>query len=336
LSLILSALLAGTSFCLAQRMVNDPRETEKQAARARRQTTRQEVEQHLILVTYQKNVQGNYEFTCQNKAFCNYIVEVTFTDLQNLQADVPLPARLTVPPGTRRIFTLRKTILGQPVHIAYWLKWIKGCTDPKPDTNYTYLLPVAPGKEARASELYYIAKRFGGETEPKGWYALGFHVHSGDTVFAARSGRVIETLEDADLKDTSISYARGENFVEICHNDCSFAKYRVFKDSSIFVHAGDWVVAGQPIGIAGGDSYASGPQVQFSVYYNYDEDVIKDGQPTGKVHHWAYVPLQFWTKDKGQQHLTNHSAYTSEHPAELVTKEMTKKEARKWTENHKS
>src|ERR1700733_12452817 len=112
---------------------------ERQAVRARREASRQEVLQHIIIVTHQKNVQGNIEFTCENKAFCNYIVEVNFTDLQNLQADISLPARLTVAPGTRHIFTLRKTVLGQPVHMNYRLRWFKGCTDPKPDTNYTYL-----------------------------------------------------------------------------------------------------------------------------------------------------------------------------------------------------
>jgi len=329
------SLMAVTTACLAQRLTNDPHIPDIEASREHQEKERLRLEQHKIIVTYEKNIQGNYDFNCDNKWFCDYIVEVTFDDLQNLQPDVRLPIRITVPPGTRRVFSLRKVTNG-PVHLSYRYKSFKGCTDPKPDTAFTYLLPVAPGKETRAFELYYIAKQFGGESEPKGWYAAGFHVHNGDTVFAARSGRVTETLEQADLKDTGISYARGENFVEICHNDCSFARYRVFKDSSIFVHAGDWVEAGQPLGIAGGDKYASGPQIQFSVYYNYDEEVTKNGEPTDKVHHWAYVPLRFWAKDKGKLHLTNHASYTSEHPAELITQEMSKKEAKKWASNHKS
>jgi hypothetical protein len=337
LILLSYSLIATASFCIAQRMTNDNfRTQEREAARSRRETNRLEMEQHKIVLTYQRDAQGNIDFTCENKAYCNYIVEVTFEDLRNLEADVSLPVRVTVTPGTQRIFTLKKITIGQPIHYNYHYKTFKGCTNPHADTAFAYLLPVAPGKETRSGQEYYLAQKFGGESEPRGWYALTFHVQSGDTVFAARSGRVTETLEEADIKDTGVSYARGENFVEIAHNDCSFGRYRVFRDSSIFVHAGDWVVAGQPIGIAGGDKYNSGPQVQFSVYYNYDEDVIKDGQPTGKVHHWAYVPMQFWTKDKGKIRLTNHASYISEHPADLITREMTKKEAKKWASNHKS
>ncbi len=61
-----------------------------------------------IVVKYDKNNRGEYVFTCENHAFCNYIVEVSFSELENLQSDVPLPARMTVPPGTSRLFVLRK------------------------------------------------------------------------------------------------------------------------------------------------------------------------------------------------------------------------------------
>jgi len=77
--------------------------------------------------------------------------------------------------------------------------------------------------------------------------------------------------------------------VEIAHNDCTFGRYEVFRDSCIFVNPGDWVEA-----------------------------------------------LKFWIKDKGATHLANHSAYTSEHPTELITKEMNKKDAKKYLEEHKS
>jgi hypothetical protein len=333
-----------TSVCLAQRTPqrsatnNNLGTQDREQQRTTREFRNLELERYKLVVKDEKNARGEFEFTCENKGFCDYIVDVTFTEQQNLQADVPQPIHLTVSPGTHRIFTMKKITLGQPDRFSWHYRFFKGVTNPKPDTNFAYLLPVAPNHTTRIFELYYIAKQFGGQPEPKGWYSAGFHVHKGDTVYAARSGRVTETLEQADLRDSSISYARGENFIEVYHKDNSFGRYRVFRDSSIFVHAGDWVEAGQPIGIAGGDKYASGPQVQFSVYYNHNEDVMKDGESTGITHHWAYVPLKFWTKGQGQgpAHLTNHATYTSEHPADVITKEMTKKEAKKWMEFHKT
>jgi peptidase M23-like protein len=296
----------------------------------RREQRKLEDLQKKIEVTYEKNALGEYEFTCNNKTFCNYIVEVSFSLLENLRADVSLPFRETVAPGTSRLFVLRKSVIKEPAHLTYHYKTFKGCARPAVDTAFTYLLPVAPGKKTRIFELNYIAKEYGGESEPKDWYALGLRMKAGDTVFAARRGRVTEIRDYANLQDSGYTFAREENFVEIVHNDCSFAKYQVFRDSGIFVREGDWVEAGQPLGLAGGDKYADGPQVRFSVRYHLEQEVVKDGEKTGEVFYWAYVPLQFWTKDNGKTRLINHSSYTSEHPAEVITREMSKKQARKW------
>ncbi|HEY4060657.1 MAG TPA: M23 family metallopeptidase [Puia sp.] len=340
LILLCYGFLATTSVCLAQRTNpnrnNDLENQDLNRRRQAREVRNLELERNRIVVKDERNSRGEIEFTCENKAFCDYIVDVTFTEEQNLQADIPQPIHITVAPGTHRIFTLKKITLGQPTRLSWRYKSFRGVTNPRPDNNFSYLLPVAPGKETRISELYYVPGRFGGEPEPLGWYSLGLHVHSGDTVYAARSGRVVETLEHSEVEDTSssISYTRGETFVQIYHKDNTFGNYRVFRDSSIFVHPGDWVEAGQPIGIAGGDKYSSGPQVQFSVTYNHDEEVVKDGESTDRVHHWAYVPIQFWTKGQGAKHLTNHSTYTSEHPPAVITSEMSKKETKKWMENH--
>jgi murein DD-endopeptidase MepM/ murein hydrolase activator NlpD len=315
---------------------SDVNQEQRAAEDVRREIKREELETHKIVVRYERDALGNFKFICENKTFCIYTVEVSFPELINLEADMPLPAIVSVPPGTRSIFTLRKTRQGSP-HLRYHYHTYKGCQDPKVDTAFAYLLPVAPGKETRIFELSYIGTKYGGESQPKGWYAVGLDMHAGDTVFAARRGRVTMTNDQANLTDSGYTYSQDENFVEIAHSDCTFGKYTVFKDSGIFVQPGDWVEAGQPLGIVGGERYAEGPHLRFSVRYHLDQDVLdKDGQATDRTHHWAYVPVNFWIKDKGKIHLASKTLYTSEHPAELVTQEMTKKDARKWKETHKS
>jgi murein DD-endopeptidase MepM/ murein hydrolase activator NlpD len=336
--LSLSCLL--TLYCQAQRgsdiRHSDVNQEERAAEDARREMKREELETHKIVVRYERDALGNYNFICANKTFCTYTVEVSFPELLNLEADLPLPVSVAVAPGQQRIFTLRKTHQGSP-HLRYHYHTFKGRQNPKVDTAFTYLLPVSPGKETRIFELSYIGTKYGGESQPKGWYSIGVHMQAGDTVFAARRGRVTETSDQANLSDSGYSYSKEENFVEIAHNDFTFGKYTVFKDSGIFVQPGDWVEAGQPLGIVGGEKYAEGPHVRFSVRYHLDQDVLdKDGQATDRTHHWAYVPLDFWIKDKGKIRLASKTLYTSEHPAELVTQEMTKKDARKWKETHKS
>jgi hypothetical protein len=303
-----------------------------------REIRRLEHEQDLIYVHWIKNNRGEYEFFCDNRSFSDYTVEINFSEFINLQGNVAFPARIEVPPGINKpLFILRKSILGSASHFQYRHKSWKGCPSPKIDTGFAYLLPIAPGKAARVSELNSLAEEYGNEAPPKDWYSLSMHVQAGDTVYAARRGRVTNTREHADLQDSGYSYSSEDNYIEIEHNDCTFGKYSVFRDDAIFVHPGDWVEAGQPMGIAGGDKYASGPQVRFSVFYHLEQDVLdKDGNSTGKTRHWAYVPLYFWTKDNGKMRLISRSTYIADHPDDLVTQEMSKREAKKWKEKHKT
>jgi hypothetical protein len=295
-------------------------------------------EQELIYIHWIKNNRGEYEFYCDNKSFSDYTVEINFYEFINLQGNIAFPATIEVPPGlNRRLFVLQKSTLGMASRFQYHHKSYKGCPSPKVDTGFTYLLPVAPGKTAQVSELHSLATEYGDEAPPKDWYCLSWHVQPGDTVYAARRGRVTNTREHAGLQDSGYTYSSDDNYIEIEHNDCTFGKYSVFRDEAIFVHPGDWVEAGQPIGIAGGDNYASGAQVRFSVFYHLEQDVLdKDGNSTGKTRHWAYVPLYFWTRDNGKMRLVNRSTYMADHPDDLVTREMSKKEAKKWKEKHKT
>ena len=290
-----------------------------------------------IAITYERDVLGNYVFSCRNNAFCNYVVELSFPNLENLRPDMPVPYKMDIPPGTRRMITLSVVTKGAHIHFSHRFRYFKGyLSHASVDTDYTYLLPVPPGRETHIFELKYIASEYGNAPEPKGWYALSLHVHSGDTIYAARRGRVTETRDDATLTDSNYSFAKEENYVEISHNDCTFGRYTVFRNSSLFVKPGEWVEAGQPIGIAGGEKYSGGPQIRFEVYYYLEQQLPAIGDEPPKSTYRAFVPLQFWTKDKGATHLANHSAYTSEHPAELITKEMNKKDAKKYYESHKS
>jgi hypothetical protein len=293
-----------------------------------------------IAVRWQKTPRGEYEFICDNRSFSDYTIEVSFTEFVNLQSELPLPATVDVAPGTHTMFTLRKATGNQPARFTYHYRSFKGKPSPRIDTGFAYLLPIAPGRETRVYELYYIGQRINGESLPKDWYALSLHVNAGDTIYAARRGRVTDVRDvndNAGLPDSNYAYVREENYIEVEHNDYTFGKYTIFRNGSIFVHPGDLVEAGQPLGIAGGDKYAGGPQVRFSVFYQLRQDILdKDGNATGRTQNWAYVPICFWTKGQGKIRLANKAAYTCECPEELITREMTKKEARKWKESHKT
>jgi hypothetical protein len=291
--------------------------------------------QPLVEVKAEADSHGDYQFTCVNHGYCNYILEIEFSMIQNLRSDFKSTYVGTVSPGQNFLFKLKKEAENQATNFRYTTRFIKGCVTPKINTAYTYLLPIAPGKQTQITELSYFMKKFANEEEPKDWYAIAIKMNAGDTVFASRRGTVMEVVAGVVLKESGYTMSTNDNFVEISHDDCSFGRYQVFKENQIFVRPGQFVEAGEPLGIVGGEKYASGPHVRFYVYYNIGgKDAFKDIEKSYAANHYGYVPMIFWARDIGKGRLNNNGNYTSEHPVDLVTSGMNKRELKKWKDKH--
>ncbi|AUD02075.1 M23 family metallopeptidase [Spirosoma pollinicola] len=287
-----------------------------------------------IEVFYEKDNSGVYTFSCRNNGFCPYTITITFTQLTGLRSSATLPYQTDVRPGQQSLFKLQPQP-NQATSFQYNVRSIKGCQRPKVDTALVYLLPTSPGKQVSAIQLAYLGKQFAGQQEPKDWYALAIKMNSGDTVFAARRGTVSAVRSDAAPMGTHLGFNRDDNMVEINHADCSFGTYTVFRPQSIFVRPGQFVEAGTPLGIVGGENYDYGPHVRLAVHYNYEAPVIKNGQPTDEKQYWAYVPVRFWLKDEQKANrLESRKPYLSEHPESVIEQEMSKREVKKWQKSH--
>jgi len=291
--------------------------------------------QQIVEIKYEADEKGNYKFSLENHGYCDYIVEVNFTELQNLKTGFGLPFVGDARPGSTTIFTLTRQNATLPSNFRFNYRYIKGRIKPKIDFGYSYLLPVAPGKEVESHEMDYFLKRFNNDPAPQDWYAISIKMKVGDTVFASRRGVVTEVKDDANLNESGYTMASADNYIEVYHEDCSFARYQVLKDKNIFVKAGQIIEAGDPIGIVGGERYVNGTHLRFCVYYTIDKDAFADYEQTGRKGRFAYVPLQFWTKGGNKQKLVNDTKYESEHPKELIMQEMNKRDIKKWTEKHK-
>lgn len=292
--------------------------------------------QRVIEVKYEQDRQGNYNFSCTNKAYCNYILEINFTTLDNAKPDHVLPYRAVVTPGSNKLFKLSKENANNPVQFKYKISYFKGCLNPQVNTDFTYLLPITPGKEAQAYELQNIAKPIAPDPSaarglpqatpgPESWYSIRLKMKPGDTLYAARRGMVTEMDVSSNLNDSGVASAGTENYIEIVHGDCSFGHYGILRKNSSFVRPGQFVEAGEPIGLVGGDKYGRGSEVRFSVSYNPGQDGS-----------WAYVPLKFWTKKNGKGMLKHGGTYISEFPESIITREMSKAELKKWKAGRKT
>jgi hypothetical protein len=213
----------------------------------------------------------------------------------------------------------------------YTYTQIKGCINPKINQDYTYLLPIGIGKTTEAFHIEYL-KINEKNPEPKDFFAIGFKINSGDTIFAARRGIVTSFRDNANLNLSEYAYSSEDNFIEIFHKDCSFGKYQVLKKSLVSI--GQEVEAGDPIAIAGGEKYSSGPHVRFEVYYNFEQQFQVQNKDGSSIKtYWAYVPLVFFTKEEKNIKLNFGQKYTCEHPDSIIMQEMTKRQIKKWGKN---
>jgi hypothetical protein len=286
--------------------------------------------QRIIEIKYEADAKGATVFSCINYAYCNYILDLGFTNLKNLRCDRPLPFHGEVKPGYTKLFTISAIDPQLPTQFNYSTKNQKGCMHPIVNTDFTYLLPISPGMQAQSYEM--SPDKLPDTTKSKivntstdksrdsvSWYVLRLKMKSGDTIYAARKGVVTEIQDQNGANDAGQISVSTENYVEIVQADCSFARYGILKKNSAFVKPGQSVKAGQPIGLVGGDSFGRGSDLRFSVYY-YQEEY--NASQTGGRH---YIIPQIWTKKNGKSRLKHGVVYTSEFPASVLNQEIPKK-----------
>ena len=281
--------------------------------------------QEVIKVT-SEHEKDEYAFYVENRSHATYSVSILFKELRNLTGTVSgvSPNMEVAPPGKYRIFSLKPEKADGSSSFSYSYSYMQGNFRAKVDTNYVYLLPVKPGKEVRVLVLTDL-KSYLVKSAPQKITGIGFGMAEGDTVCAVRSGIVVEVKDHLASAGNDKTYVADENQLAIQHNDGSIAMYRLFRDNGFFVEEGDKVVAGQPIGIVGGDNYELGPHLRFYVYYLRKADRDSE-QP--------FVPRillpAFHLAPSTDAKVEFNKKYQCEHPQEYILKEMTKSQRKKY------
>ena len=112
--------------------------------------------QHTIEIRYEPDAKGGTVFSCTNNAYCTYILDLGFTTLNNLKCDRPLPFHGEVKPGYTRLFTISTIDPQLPTQFNYIIKNQKGCMHPVVNADFTYLLPISPGRKRRVMKCRRI------------------------------------------------------------------------------------------------------------------------------------------------------------------------------------
>lgn len=152
--------------------------------------------------------------------------------------------------------------------------------------------PVSRKRDIRILQGYYGSLSHDHDMSK---FALDFSLPVGDTLYAATSGYVVEVVEGYKYGANEESWIEFGNKI-LFYNPASnrFFLYSHLVQKGSFVSPGEYIEAGQPIGLSGNTGYSSKPHLHFAV-------LIADKLPGGLTS----VPFDFVGGYKGEQFRTN-------------------------------
>lgn len=137
-----------------------------------------------------------------------------------------------------------------------------GKKDAVHDDSYVYDLPFDYGKS------YRLLQTYGGSfshNSPDAFYSYDFRMTTGESVLAARDGKVVLVKEHFYQGGTFPSLKSRANRIFIEHSDGTIAIYAHLAKNGAIVKEGDYVQKGQPIGYSGNTGFSDVPHLHFNV-----------------------------------------------------------------------
>jgi len=155
------------------------------------------------------------------------------------------------------------------VNMNSYFKFKIGFGDPstvKPNKDYIYLLPYKRYKKL-------IQGNFGNfsHNHISSYHAFDFGTKIGDTIYAAREGKVVMIKEDSKKYGRTRKFAKYANFITIQHDDGTTASYYHLRFNGVLVENGSLVERGQAIGISGMTGFTTTPHLHFVVHKSTEE-----------------------------------------------------------------
>lgn len=242
---------------------------------------------------YIEEIPNGYRLLADNDEWAP--MSATFKlNLNNMKASVQDGATVLIPAQSKRL------VIGQFVAAdrkkAYRFSYhttynIGNVLQTAYDENFVYDLPFEKGK------TYRIDQGYNGTFSHQNQNSLDFRMPEGSKIFAAREGKVVDTVESNDTRCATKDCAKFNNKIIILHPDGTFAEYVHLKLNGAEVNPGDNVVKGQFLGYSGNTGWSNGPHLHFSVFLNRMNSER------------FYIPTKFRTSG-GHEFLTEKKSYS--------------------------
>jgi len=267
----------------------------------------------LVDVQYNYNNVGDCIFGASNNSKTPIYLNLFFTNLENTRFTETLPYVKKLDPGYTGLFTLlRESDIGAPQFI-FEIKTFR--SNPVADVNldFPYMIPFAPGSIVKPVDVKNI-DGFWGTEEPKSWKATGFIAKSGETVYSARQGQIVEIVGATRSEDSKTWYHTWTNALTVLQPDGTLITYKNVIDKDKILELNQKIYAGQVLGEVAPNS----TEVILMIYHN-----------TLSSPDLQFIIPLFVTAPGKTEILNSALNIDVVHPNEIRGLEMTKKEQKK-------
>ena len=189
-------------------------------------------------------------------------VSLTFDyQLDNLRVEGGRDTVVLAPHTSRIVYRLVRVDDRRGTSFSYTYTSRTGDYRSQPyDTAHVYDLPYR-GPAARR-----VIQGYNGGFSHQERAALDFDLPEGTPIYAARAGRVVETVAAHDQNCPDPVCAAFSNLVRVLHADGTIAEYVHLRKNGVAVKLGRKVRAGDLLGYSGNTGFSTGPHLHFAVY----------------------------------------------------------------------
>jgi murein DD-endopeptidase MepM/ murein hydrolase activator NlpD len=129
------------------------------------------------------------------------------------------------------------------------------------EAEFVYELPFEPGA------CFTVIQGYGGLYSHTGvsHFSIDFSMPEMTPICAARSGVIYRVIDHFSESGTHPSFKSKANAIYVLHHDDTMAAYVHLPHGGAYVRAGDFVFAGQTIGLSGNTGWSGSPHLHFHV-----------------------------------------------------------------------